>query len=79
MNAEQDVPDIRPLNWDGWGLRFSQSSAVLVQGAHPTGALEEPQTVALCNSLWPKTLIPSLHLLAGPTHAPEASSLNLSW
>ena len=80
VNAEQGLPDTRLPRRAEQGLRSTCTRLSRPRGALlTTGALEEPQTAALCNSLWPETLAPSLHLLAGPTHTPEASSLYLSW
>lgn len=80
MPSRACLPDTRLPSRAEQGLRSTSTRLSRPRGALlTTGALEEPQTAALCNSLWPETLAPSLHLLAGPTHTPEASSLYLSW
>lgn len=77
MNAERGMPDTGPA---GWALRSTSAWLSQPRGrpAHH-GGIRGPQTAALHNSLWPETLTPSLHLPAGPTKTPEASSGYPCW
>ena len=72
MNAKRGVPDVGPA---AWALRSSSTWLSQPRGrpAHH-GGIRGPQTTALYNSLRPETLTLSLHLPAGPTKTPEASS-----
>lgn len=79
MNTKQGVYYTSAHDLGRWGLRSSRGSALLAQRVLTTGATEEPQTTALCNTVWPKTLAPSPHLLAGPTHILAASFIYLFW